>query len=137
MGFKKQILTFIYVRDLVRLIYTALTSPHVRKAYFVSDGREYPSEQFAEITKKALGKKTIRVTVPLPVVKVIAATGEFIAGLWGKTPTLNTDKYNVLSSTNWRCEVEPLSRDFGFAAEYDLEKGVREALEWYKKEKWI
>ncbi len=136
-GFKKQVLTFIYVRDLVRLIFLALASPHVNKAWFVSDGKEYPSELFAEITKKALGKKTIRFTVPLFLVKTIAVVGEKVAGLWGTIPTLNTDKYNVLKSTNWRCEIEPLAEDFGFEAEYDLEKGVKETLDWYKKEKWL
>lgn len=137
-GFRKQILTFIYVRDLVRLIYIALASSHLNKAWFASDGREYPSELFAEITKKALGKKTVRFTVPLFIVKTIATVGERVAGLWGGSiPTLNTDKYNVLKSTNWRCEVEPLERDLGFKAEYDLEKGVAEAIDWYKKEKWL
>jgi nucleoside-diphosphate-sugar epimerase len=136
-GFRKQMLTFIYVRDLVRLIYLALASAHVNKSWFVSDGKEYPSELFAEITKKALGKKTIRFTVPLFLVKTIAVVGENLAGLWGTIPTLNTDKYNVLSSTNWRCDVDPLEKEFGFKAEYDLEKRVQEALDWYKKEKWL
>jgi nucleoside-diphosphate-sugar epimerase len=136
-GFRKQVLTFIYVRDLVRLIYLALASSHVNKAWFVSDGKEYPSELFAQITKKALGKKTVRFTVPLFIVKTLATIGENVAGLWGSTPTLNSDKYKVLKSTNWRCEFEPLEKDFGFKAEYDLEKGVAETLDWYKKEKWL
>jgi dihydroflavonol-4-reductase len=136
-GFKKQILTFIYVRDLVRLIYLALDSPHKNRAWFASDGNEYPSELFASITKRALGKKTFRFTVPLFLVKAIAVTGENIAGLWNSIPTLNTDKYNVLKSTNWRCEVTSLEKDLGFKAEYDLEKGVAETLAWYKKEKWL
>jgi nucleoside-diphosphate-sugar epimerase len=136
-GFKKQVLTFIYVRDLARLIFLALESPHVNKAWFVSDGKEYPSELFAEITRKALGKKTIRFTVPLFLVKAIAIMGEGVAGLWGGIPTLNTDKYNVLRSTNWRCEVGTLESDLGFKAEYELEKGVAETLAWYKKENWL
>jgi len=136
-GFRKQMLTFIYVRDLVRLIFIALASVYIHKSWFVSDGKEYPSELFAEITKKALGKKTIRFTVPLFLVKTIAVIGENVSGLLGSIPTLNTDKYNVLKSTNWRCEVEPLKNDFGFTAEYDLEKGVTEALAWYKKEGWL
>jgi len=136
-GFKKQMLTFIYVRDLVRLAFDALISQVVCKAYFVADGREYDSVEFAAITKKALGKRTIRITVPLAIVKTIAIVGERVAGLFGEIPTLNTDKYNVLSSTNWRCETEPLQKDFEFKAEYDLEKGVKESLEWYKKEGWL
>lgn len=136
-GFKKQVLTFIYVRDLVRLIFDALKSPHVRKSYFVADGNEYPSELFAEITKKILGKKTVRITIPKCLVRLIAVSGEKIAGLWGAVPTLNSDKYNVLSSTNWRCDVEPLRQDFNFKAEYDLEKGVSEAIAWYRQEGWL
>ena len=136
-GFSKQILTFIYVRDLVRVAFDALISPILHRAYFVSDGQEYDSVEFAAITKRALGKKTIRFTVPLAIVKTIAVVGEKMAGFFGEIPTLNTDKYNVLSSTNWRCEVEPLQKDFNFKAEYDLERGVKESLEWYKKEGWL
>lgn len=136
-GFKQQILTFIYVRDLVRVIFTAISGSIIRKAWFVSDGKEYTSEEFADITKKVLQRKTFRFTVPLFLVKTIATAGEAIAGLWGGMPTLNTDKYNVLSSTNWRCETEPLTRDFNFRADYDLQKGVEEAISWYKKERWL
>lgn len=136
-GFREQVLTFIYVRDLVRVIFDALPSPVVHRAYFVADGKEYTSREFADITKRVMGKKTIRFTVPLFLVKTIATVGEKVAGLWGSIPTLNTDKYNVLSSTNWRCEVEPLQRDFTFRAEYDLERGVREAVDWYRQNGWL
>lgn len=136
-GSAKQILTFIYVKDLVRVIFDALPASIIQKAYFVSDGKEYDTETFAAITKKHLGKKTIRLTFPPGIVKAIAHLLESSYGLLGKIPTLNTDKYNVMKSTNWRCEVEPLKEDFNFSAEYDLEKGVQETVEWYKKEGWL
>ncbi len=136
-GTRKQILTFIYVRDLVRLIFDALESAVVRKAYFVSDGKEYDSVTFAAITKKHLGKKTLSFTVPSGLVKAISISLEKVYGIWGGTPTLNSDKYNVLSSTNWKCETAPLRSDFNFQALYDLDTGVKETLEWYKKEGWL
>lgn len=136
-GSSNQILTFIYVKDLVRLIYDALKSPIVRRCYFVSDGREYDTKTFARITKKVLRKKTVRITVPPGIVKQLAFGLEKLYGLWGGMPTLNSDKYNVITSSNWRCETEPLQRDFGFIAEYDLEKGVAEAIDWYKSEHWL
>ncbi|MEI6456717.1 MAG: NAD(P)-dependent oxidoreductase [bacterium] len=136
-GTRKQILTFIYVRDLVRVVFDALESPVVRKGYFVSDGLEYDSVTFAAITKKHLGKKTFSFTVPTVLVKAISVSLEKIYGLWGGTPTLNSDKYNVLSSTNWKCETAPLNTDFAFRAAYDLDAGVKETLEWYKKEGWL
>ena len=136
-GKSRQILTFIYVKDLVRLVIGSLRSGKVHKAYFVADGNEYDSREFAAITKKHLGKRTFRFTLPLGMVKAIACSMEKIYGIWGGMPTLNSDKYNVLSSTNWRCETAPLELDFGFKAEYDLDRGVKETLEWYKKEQWI
>jgi nucleoside-diphosphate-sugar epimerase len=136
-GSATQILTFIYVKDLVRLVYLALGSPVVNRAYFVSDGKEYDTVTFARITKEVLHKNTLKITVPSSVVKVLAFGLEKLYNLWGAMPTLNTDKYNVLSSTNWKCETEPLQRDFGFTADYDLEKGVRETIDWYHKENWL
>jgi UDP-glucose 4-epimerase len=136
-GYKKQVLTFIYVKDLVRVIFDALESAIVRKSYFVSDGNEYDTQTFAAITKRILKKKTMRITVPSGIVKQLAFGLEKLFGLWGSIPTLNTDKYRVLSSVNWRCEAEPLKKDFNFTAEYDLEKGVKETIDWYIKEKWL
>lgn len=136
-GSAKQILTFIYVRDLVRLVFDALQSQVKQKAYFATDGFEYDTETFAAIAKKHLNKKSFRVTIPPGIVRQLAVVLEKIYGLWGSIPTLNSDKFNVLSSTNWRCETEPLKTDFGFKAEYDLDKGVRETIEWYKREGWL
>ncbi len=136
-GTRKQVLTFIYVKDLVRLIFDAGESSHARKAYFVSDGKEYNAEEFSAITKNHLQKKTLSFVVPTGMVKILAHSLERMYSLWGSIPTLNADKYNVLASTNWRCETSPLKSDFNFQAEYDLDKGVKEALEWYQKEGWL
>ena len=136
-GSSNQILTFIYVKDLVRVIFDALISKVLRKAYFVTDGKEYSSLEFSEITKKHLHKRTIRIVVPSGLVKHLARAMEGVYGLWGGMPTLNTDKFKVLNSNNWRCEVEPLKKDFNFEAQYDLDKGVEETIAWYKREKWL
>ncbi len=136
-GSDTQILTFIYVRDLARVVFDALESPVSRRAYFVTDGKEYTSRQFAEITKKVMGKKTFRLTIPAQVVRILAWGLEKVYGTWNSIPTLNTDKYNVLASRNWRCEVGPLQHDLAFRADYDLERGVSETIAWYKENRWL
>ncbi len=136
-GSSKQILTFIFVKDLVRVIFDATISSITNKTYFVSDGNEYDTQTFAAIAKKHLHRKTIKITVPTGIVKQLAFVLEKTYGLWGSVPTLNTDKYNVLKNINWRCEIEPLQHDFNFKANYDLDKGVKETVEWYKKEGWL
>lgn len=136
-GYKPQMLTFIYVRDLVRLILDATVSGISGRSYFVTDGKQYDSREFAAITKKHLQKKTLRITLPLGLVGGIAFVMEKIFSVGGKMPTLNTDKFNIMKSTNWTCQVDLLQKDFNFRAEYDLDQGVKEVLEWYKKEGWL
>lgn len=136
-GLKEQYLTFIYVKDFVDVIFKAMLSDISGKTYFVSDGKAYTAKEFADITKRILNKKTFKLIVPLPIVKQIAGFMETVNGWFGKVPTLNRDKYNVLKARNWLCDISDLEKDFDFKAKYYLEDGVKEAVEWYKAEKWL
>ena len=136
-GYGKQYLTFIYVKDLVRTIYLAMESDFIRKAWFVSDGKFYNSKAFSEISKKVLNKKTIRLTLPKTAVKSIAYLNEKMGAVFGRYPTLNMDKYHLLAADNWNCDIKPLQNDLGFTAEYDLKLGVQEVINWYKYECWL
>jgi nucleoside-diphosphate-sugar epimerase len=137
MGFRKQHLTFIYVTDLVNAMYLALESEYVRKAWFVSDGREYDNREYAAIVKKHLHKWALFLPVPLFLVKAVSYTLDTVCGWFNVSPTLNKDKYKIMRATNWKCETEPLQKELGFTAEYDLDKGIEECIKWYKKEKWL
>ncbi|MCX7861533.1 MAG: NAD(P)-dependent oxidoreductase [Bacteroidales bacterium] len=136
-GFKKQYLTFIYVKDLARLICLALSSNIVQKSYFVSDGNVYTSEEFARITKTILNKKTIPIRIPLILLKIIVFIIELCYKPFGRTPVLNKDKYYILSALNWKCDIEPTLQDFNFIPQYNLTTGVKETIEWYKQHQWL
>jgi nucleoside-diphosphate-sugar epimerase len=138
MGFQTQYLTFIYVRDLVKLAFLACKSKIVQKGYFVSDGKEYTDKEYSTIVKKYLGRKhTLKICVPLFLVKFISYFLDTVYGWFGKTPTLNKDKYKILRVMNWKCEIKPTEEDFNFTADYDLDRGTEEAIKWYKQEKWL
>jgi nucleoside-diphosphate-sugar epimerase len=138
MGFKTQHLTFIYVRDLVRLAFLACKSNIVQKGYFVSDGKEYTDREYSAIVKKHLGRRhTLKIRVPLFLVKFISYLLDTVCGCFGKTPTLNKDKYKILRVMNWKCETRPTEQDFNFKADYDLDRGTEEAIKWYRQEGWL
>lgn len=137
MGTKKQHLTFVYVTDLVKAMYTALESEYLHKAWFVTDGREYDNREYAAIVKKHLNRKAVYIPVPLFLVKAISYILDTGGGWFGVSPTLNKDKYKIMRATNWKCDAEPLQKDLGFQAEYDLDKGIEACVQWYKKEKWL
>ena len=136
-GFKKQKLTFIYVKDLVKAVFQTMESDVVNRGYFVSDGNVYDAESLGDIIKKQLGKKTIRIYFPKNLVRVIAFFSEASKYLTRKQPVLNFDKVNELECVNWKCDTQPLIDKLNFRADYDLKKGIFETIEWYKKSKWL
>ncbi len=136
-GNKPQHLTFVYVKDLVTVTLDSLQSPMVRKSYFVSDGNSYLSSHLNHLIKKHLNKKTFKLTLPTPFVRALAFTLEKSFGLFGKTPTLNIERVKEFESTNWKVYTDDLFQDFNFKPQYDLERGVKETIDWYKQEKWL
>ena len=137
-GFKRQDITFIYVKDLVQAVYLGVKPEALRRAYFVSDGQVYESRTFSELIQQELGNPwVLRIKCPLAILKVISSIAEFGAKCMGKTSTLNRDKYNIMKQRNWRCDISPLVTELGFHPEYPLDRGVKEIIAWYKKEGWL
>lgn len=137
-GFKRQDLTFIYVKDLVQAVYLAIDRGVVRRAYFVSDGKVYSSRAFSDLIQKELGNPwVIHIKCPLFILKVVSLLAEYSARCLGKVSTLNRDKYKIMKQRNWQCDITPLVDELGYRPEYPLDKGVEEIIAWYKKEGWL
>lgn len=137
-GSRKQLLTFIYIDDLVRIIFTAIEKGVSRKAYNVADGDVHTDSEFNAIVQHALqGKHVIRLKVPLFLVKPAAVVSEKLSALLGKSTTFNSDKYKIMRQRNWSCDTTPLQTDLGFQPEYRLKEGVKKTVEWYRQEGWL
>lgn len=136
-GNKKQHLTFIYVKDLAKTILDAALSKVSQKSYFISDGKYYSQNKLGKYAKQFLNKKTLRFHVPVSLVRGIAWLLEQPAKITGNYPALNLEKVRILESMNWKCDLTALKEDLNFQPQYDLEKGLEETIEWYKKEGWL
>lgn len=137
-GFKRQDLTFIYVKDLVKAVYLSIEKNVVRRAYFVSDGQVYSARAFSDLIQKELGNPwVLHVKCPLIILKVVSLLAETVAGWLGKASTLNGDKYKIMKQRNWQCDISPLVDELGYKPEYLLDRGVKEIIAWYKEEKWL
>ncbi len=136
-GFHQQALTFIYVKDLVSLLLSALKSTPISKTYFVTDGNTYDKAALGNYISKQQNKQTTRFTIPLGIVKVLAFLSQSFYGLQGKLAPLNSEKYKELRAASWNCETKNTFEDFDFSPAYDLEKGVKETAQWYEKEGWL
>ena len=136
-GFKPQILTFIYVEDLAAAIFDALSSPNtLKKKYIISEPKAYTQKEFRSIVARELGRKMIiPVRLPLWIVYGASVVAEKIGVLRMKPSTLNRDKYNILKQRNWNCSVDEAVADFGFNPRFSLPDGIRETVKAYREEK--
>ena len=137
-GYRPQVLTFVYVKDVVQAVFEAMEIGRVGESYFLSDGNEYTSRSFSDLIRSEMRVFfLVRIKAPLWVLKVVTTCGEKIGHITGKVSALNNDKYNIMKQRNWRCDISPAIRDLGYHPEYDLERGVKETIKWYKDNNWL
>lgn len=135
-GFRRQMLTFIYVEDLVRAMFDALESGVENRTYIISEPRAYTQKEFRGTVADALGKKwVIPVRLPLWAAWVASAAAEKIARWQMKASTLNTDKFRIMRQRNWNADISPAVDEFGFNPQVDLREGIRRTVEAYRAAK--
>ena len=137
-GWKRQDITFVYVDDVVQAVFLALDHGKKGRKYFLSDGNVYQSSTFSNLIHQELGCPWwIRVKAPIALLHVICKVCDAWGHLTGRLTALNNDKYNILRQRNWRCDIRPAVDELGFKPQWDLARGVRETIEWYKANGWL
>ncbi len=137
-GFRKQLLTFIYVEDLARAVFDALEKAPVKETYDLSEDRAYTQKEFRKMVSKAMGKRiVVPVRMPLWGVKAVSAVAEKIGVARMKPSTLNRDKYRIMKQRNWSVDISKARRDFGFTPVVSLQDGIGRCVKWYKEEGWL
>lgn len=137
-GFRRQMLTFIYGPDLALAVFAALDKAPVKEVYNISEPRAYSQAEFRRIAARALGKRVVvPVRMPLWGTKAVSWICEKIGVVRGKPSTLNTDKYNIMKQRNWSVDTSKAERAFGFRAPTSLQEGVGQSVAWYRKEGWL
>ena len=132
-GFRRQDLTFIYVKDLVDAMFDALASPAAEgHIYIIAEERPYTQKEFREIVRRELGKKwVIPVRLPLWLTWVASFVAEKIGHFTARPSTLNRDKFRIMKQRNWRADISDARRDFGFSTRYPLARGIHETVKAY------
>jgi nucleoside-diphosphate-sugar epimerase len=137
LGSKPQQLSFIYSKDLVRMMLAALEFGHVGKKYVATDGKAYSNADLGNAISTVLGKNTVKLKIPMGVVKFAAFASEKISE-WRNIPSiLNRNKLGELTAESWICDMSETFSDLKFTPQYDLFSGMKETIEWYKKQGWL
>ncbi len=136
-GYRRQLLTFIYVEDLVNAIFDAITKDTtLKKKYIISEDKAYTQKEFRRIVAEELG---IRWVIPMKLPLWTAYVASVVAEKYGvarmKPSTLNRDKFKIMKQRNWDCDISDAVRDFGFAPKFSLRRGIKDTVKSYLEEK--
>lgn len=137
-GYRRHMLTFVYVEDLVNAIFDAIVKPStLKKKYIISEDRAYTQKEFRRIVAQELGGKwVIPLRLPMWAVYIASVVAEKWGTLKGTPSTLNRDKYRIMRQRNWNCDISDAVRDFGFTPRFSLQRGIEATVKEYLAQKY-
>ena len=138
-GRQPQRLSFVHAADVAQAVFRVLdSSTAVHRKYIISDGRAYRTADLGAAVRQALDKrKTVKVQLPLGLVRQVAGLAETI-GRWQKKPSpLSREKLPELAAENWHCDATPLFEELQFEPRFDLYSGMADTVSWYRKNGWL
>jgi nucleoside-diphosphate-sugar epimerase len=112
---------------------------HFGKTIEIDDGHEqgYSHEEFFNISSDIMGISPLKITVPKLILKLIGHTNDILGHIFGYVPMVSAKKTNELCHSNWVVDKSNTLKSPKWRAEYDLQKGLKETLDWYKNNEYI
>ena len=127
----------IHAADLAQMCCLAAHNSPPQEIYMASDGESYTWEQLSGIIEKALGKKGIKLVIPIWVTTPAAFLFELLGNIRRSPATLNREKVKELKAQGWVCSVEKAKQELGFKVNYPIEKGIAHTAQWYLDMGWL
>ena len=135
---KPKILNMAYVQDIVDgIILAGEKDVPSGEIFLLGDGKNYDWDEIMVLLGQTLGKKGIRIAIPVPIIYMVAGISELIAKIRRKPVMLNLQKVPEMIQTNWAFSVGKAKILLGYEPKVDLARGFQLTLEWYRQNKWI
>ena len=132
------LVSVVYVKNLAHGVALAIERPMGSyRSYFFTDGGEPSWVDLMGLMAKSLGRKPLRVNVPMFAAAAVAGISGMWAALMGRPALLNSGKlaemrpqYNVVSDERARTEL-------GYRPLFSTEQGIEETTRWYELQGWL
>ena len=129
--------SLIYVLDLVDLLLRTLEQQQAVGQIYFGCGPASTYALLAETIARALDRRPVRINVPLAALGLLAAASKVKGRLTGRPALLNDQRLLDVRQRSWLFSGDKARRELGFEAQYDLETGVCETAQWYRREGWL
>ncbi len=135
---RTQLMSVVYVRDLVAAILSAAESPAtIGKTYFAAAEEAVSwSRIYGEVATLA-GVRSLELQLPGPALALAGRVGSLFSLLTGRPVLMNSNKVMLARPPFWLCDSGRIRRDIGWTAQTPLRDGLRETYLWYRRAGWL
>lgn len=133
-----RMLSLCYAKDLAEaLVLCATRDLPSGEVFNIADPVPVSWNELGEAAARALGKKTVRISVPMCAIGAAAALSEARGRLTRRPQIFTLDKYRDMRQPSWVADVTKVERCLSFRTRYPLDAALWETMDWYRERKWL
>ncbi len=137
-GFKDKLVSLVHSTDLISgIVLAGESNISAGQTYFLGSDRPYTWREIGDTTKLVMGKKAFRIRLPEPLVYAVAMTAGLLSSFSEKPSVLNFEKGRDMVQDYWTFDSTKAKRDLGYTPVITLPEGIKETVEWYRKNGWM
>lgn len=135
---RDQQFSLVHVHDLVDALVRAATSAEAPgRTYFIGDDRPVTWRALYAAIARASGSTPLQVQLPAAVLRAVAAGGDLVAAVTGRTFLLNSHKVALAAPRWWLCDTSRAREELGWRPQVVLHEGVQDTYDWYVRAGWL
>jgi dihydroflavonol-4-reductase len=137
-GDGSQELSAVHAFDLANALIAAGESKKtVGGTYSACHPEVFTSSELGRAVGRAMGRSVGTVRIPALLGRALLSITEASARLTGQATILTADKANEFFQPAWTGDPTPLTQDSGWRAAFDLQSGLADTYQWYRKAGWL
>lgn len=137
-GSSRQMISLIYIKDLVRALELCIQKETESGDIFnIADPQAYCSDEMGFVAAKILDVKLKKIKFPIPLAYAAAFVSEIIGKINKNPGVFNRQRFHELKQETWLADSTKAREVLTFSPRYSLQKGVEETINWYLEHGWL
>ena len=137
-GTTRRELSLVYVTDLVRaMVRAAVCYPKNEKIYYVTDGEHHTWNDISGSAMKILNVRAKALFIPKVLLTFLSIISETLAWFGPKPALFDRQRVIDICQTSWIASPKSFFESHDFQPKYNLAKGLKETIDWGKKNNWL
>ncbi|MFC2165213.1 NAD-dependent epimerase/dehydratase family protein [Acidobacteriota bacterium] len=137
-GSSKQLISLIYIKDLVQALELCIQKDTESGDIFhIADPQTYSSDEMGIVAAKIMDVKLKKIKFPVPLAYTAAVLFEIIGKITKNPGVFNRQRFQELKQAAWIADSTKAKELLNFTPQYSLQKGIEETINWYLEHDWL